>query len=295
MSFPRGLCAYPVTPADSAGRVDSAALRRLVERLRAAGVDGIGLLGSTGTYMYLSREERRRALEAAMAAAGETPILVGIGALRTDEVVKLAQDAKAIGAAAGLLAPVSYTPLTEDEVFLHYETAARESGLPICVYDNPAATHFRFSPELLARLSRVPGVVGAKSPAGTPEETAAHRTRMKAEAPEGFSLGVSMDWNAAEALLQGAEVWHSVLGGILPEPCLKLARAAQAGEAAEARRLNAALEPLWAIFREFSSLRTVYALGGLLGLHQAEPPRPILPLPEAGRRRLEALLPALTS
>src|SRR5215216_4727514 len=114
----RGLSAFPITPADAESRVDLAAPRRLVARLVAAKVDSIGLLGSTGTYAYLLRSERRRALDAALEeTAGQVPILVGVGALRTDEAVRLPQDAKAVGAAAGLLAPVSYTPLTEDEVF----------------------------------------------------------------------------------------------------------------------------------------------------------------------------------
>src|SRR3954465_14528786 len=65
------------------------------------GVNSIGLLGSTGSYPYLSRAERRRALEAATEeAAGRVPILAGVGALRTDEAVRLAQDAKAIRADA---------------------------------------------------------------------------------------------------------------------------------------------------------------------------------------------------
>src|SRR3954463_11032529 len=97
----RGLSAFPITPADAEGRVDVDALRKLVAALCAAKVNSIGLLGSTGTYAYLSRSERRRALDAALQAAGQVPILVGIGALRTDEAVRLAQDAKAAGAAAG--------------------------------------------------------------------------------------------------------------------------------------------------------------------------------------------------
>src|SRR3954463_1321585 len=133
----RGLSAFPITPADAEGRVDANALRKLVAALCAAKVHSIGLLGSTGTYAYLSRSERRRALDAALQEAGQVPILVGVGALRTDEAVQLAQDAKAAGAAAGLLAPVSYTPLTE-EVFEHFATVARESGLPLCIYDNPS-------------------------------------------------------------------------------------------------------------------------------------------------------------
>ncbi len=60
-----GLSAFPITPADPHGHVDTDALVRLVQRLAAAEVDSIGLLGSTGTYAYLTRAERRRAVEAA--------------------------------------------------------------------------------------------------------------------------------------------------------------------------------------------------------------------------------------
>ena len=60
-----GLSAFPITPSDADGRVEADALRRLLEPLAAAGVDSIGLLGSTGTYAYLSPDERRRAVEIA--------------------------------------------------------------------------------------------------------------------------------------------------------------------------------------------------------------------------------------
>lgn len=71
----------------------------------------------------------------------------------TDEAVRLAQDARAAGAAAGLVAPVSYTPPSEDEVFAHVAALARESRLPLCLYDNPATTQFAFSPALDGRLT----------------------------------------------------------------------------------------------------------------------------------------------
>src|ERR1700761_5281567 len=117
-----GLAAFPITPADADGRVDASALRGLVRRLADAGVDSAGLLGSTGTYAYLSRAERRRAVAIAAATlGGRVPLLVGVGALRTDEAVRRAQDARSAGADAGLLAPVSYTPLTEAEVEAHFE------------------------------------------------------------------------------------------------------------------------------------------------------------------------------
>ena len=111
--------------------------------------------------------------------------------------------------------------------------------------------------------------------------------------PDGFPLGYSVDWHAAEALLAGGDAWYSVVGGLFPVTCLALVRAAQRGDSDEARRLNASLQPLWDLFGEFSSLRVMYAVAGLRGLCDAEPPRPILPLPEAARQRIAAALEGL--
>lgn len=285
MTVLKGLSAFPITPSEADGRVNVVALRKLLTPLIEAKVNSIGLLGSTGSYPYLSRTERRRALEVAMdEAGGRVPILVGVGALRTDDAVRLAQDAQAIGAAAGLLAPVSYTPLTDDEVFEHFATVARESRLPLCIYDNPGTTHFRFSPALVGRLSSVPGVVAIKCPAPDPQSVSAHLDELRAVVPKDFSVGYSVDWYSVEALLAGGDAWYSVLAGLFPHVCMEIVQAVQSGNAEEARRLNANLQPLWDLFREFSSLRVVYALAELRGICRAEPPRPILPLPESVRR-----------
>lgn len=290
----QGLSAFPITPADPDGWVDAAALRGLVAPLCAAGVDSVGLLGSTGSYPYLSRAERRRALEAALEeAAGRVPILVGVGALRTDEAVRLAQDARAAGAAAGLLAPVSYTPLTDDEVFEHFAAVAKESRLPLCIYDNPGTTRFRFSPALVGRLGRLPGVVAVKSPAPEPRAVAAHLAELRGAVPDGFSLGYAADWNSVEALLAGGDAWYSVAAGLFPQTAVAIVRAARNGDAAEARRLDARLRPLWDLFKEFSSLRVAYACADLLGLCRAAPPRPILPLAGPARQRVADTLEAL--
>lgn len=288
------LSAFPITPADADGVVDTGALRALLNPLVEAGVRSIGLLGSTGTYPFLARDQRRRAVEAAVAAVGgRVPLLVGVGALRTDEAVRLAQDAKGAGAAAGLLAAMSYTPLTEDEVFAHCEAVARESGLPLHLYDNPGTTHFRFTPALVGRLARVPGIVAVKSPAAEPEAVAGQHEALRAAVPAGFALGYSGDWNAVAALLAGGETWYSVVAGLFPGPALAMTRAVEAGDAAEARRLNARLEPLWDLFRTYSSLRVIYACADLLGLCRAAPPRPILPLAGEARQRVADTLDAL--
>jgi 4-hydroxy-tetrahydrodipicolinate synthase len=294
MTVLKSLSAFPITPSDADGRVNVVALRKLLTPLIEAKVNSIGLLGSTGSYPYLSRTERRRALEAAIdEAGGRVPILVGVGALRTDDAVLLAQDAQAIGAAAGLLAPVSYTPLTEDEVFEHFATIARESGLPLCIYDNPSTTHFRFSPTLIGRLSRLPGIIAVKSPAPEPQAVPAHLAELRSVVPDGFSLGYSVDWHSVEALIAGGDAWYSVVAGLLPQISMTIVRAVQDGDVAEARRLNARLDPLWSLFKEFSSLRVIYASADLLGICRAAPPRPILPLSDAARQRVADVLQTL--
>jgi len=293
MDFLKGLSAFPITPADHDGRVDTAALRRLVTRLTAARVGSIGVLGSTGTYMYLTRDERRRAIEAAVDEAGAIPVIAGVGALRTDDAVALARDARQAGAQAGLLAPVSYTPLTENEVFEHFSTVAHESGLPLIIYDNPATTHFRFTPELVGRLAHLPGIVAVKTPAGGAEDSARHLADQRTRTPQDFMIGYSGDWNVTEALIAGADTWYSVLAGLLPRPCLAICDAVARGDVAEARRVNATLEPVWDLFRTYSSLRVIHVLADRLGICTTQPPRPILPLDEAAVQKIAAVLAAL--
>lgn len=288
----KGLSAFPITPSDRNGKVDAGALRAVVSPLLEAGVNSIGLLGSTGTYPYLTREERRRAVETTVEqVAGRMPVLVGIGALRTDDAVKLANDARVGGAAVGLLAPVSYTPLTDEEVFQHFTTVVRESGLPVCIYDNPGTTHFRFSADLVARLGKVEGIVGLKSPAPEVNEIAAHLSALRRAVPRGFSLGYSADWNCVEALLAGGDTWYSVLGGICPKICVAIAQAVEKGDAPRARELNERLRPVWDLFKTHSGLRVAYAMAEKICA--AQPPLPILPLPPAIVRAISETIASL--
>jgi 4-hydroxy-tetrahydrodipicolinate synthase len=290
----QGLIAFPITPMDANGRVDCAALRRLVRRIVDADADAIGVLGSTGSYPYLSRDERRRAIEATVAEAdGLTPVIAGIGALRTDDAILLAKDARACGAVGGLLAPVSYTPLTDDEVLAHFQAVAASSDLPICIYNNPATTHFTFSDALIGRLSGVANVVAVKTAA--PFAAAAENavSDLRAHVPESFSLGYSTDWGATEALIAGGDAWYSVLAGLYPQTCMDIRRAVQAGDATRARQLNARLAPLFDLFKTHSSLRVIYAAANLTGVCQAAPPRPILPLAAEVQARIGVVLTAL--
>ena len=282
-----GLSAFPITPSDENGRVQTDQLQVFLDRLKTVDLGSICLLGSTGTYAYLSRSERRRAVGAAVEGlGGQVPLIVGVGALRTDEACDLAQDAAASGADALLLAPVSYTPLTQEEAFQHFRAVAAATDLPLCIYNNPGTTHFTFSLELLERLAHVRCIKAVKMPLPAQGSTADELSRLRNALPEDFSIGYSGDWGCAEALLAGADAWYSVAGGLFPEIAAQLTRAAQAGQTDDAQRLDAQFAPLWALFKEYGSLRVIYAAARQIGLTTCDAPRPILPLGKEETRRV---------
>lgn len=275
-----GLSAFPLTPF-AAGQVSAAAFEQQVGRLADAGVDSIGALGSTGSYAYLHRSERKTAARIAVQAAGQTPVLIGVGAVGTRDVIDHIHDAQQAGAAGILLAPLTYQALTDGEVYGLFERASRVSQLPIVVYDNPATTKVTFSDELYARVAALPNVVSIKlSSIPVDLEQARDRVAQLREiVPADVTLGVSGDAKAAAGMLAGCEVWYSVLAGVLPERCLAIQRAAEAGNVAEARQLSDALEPVWSVFSRFGSYRAVSAIADELGLLSPESlHHPVLPL-----------------
>ncbi|MFJ2213956.1 dihydrodipicolinate synthase family protein [Streptomyces sp. NPDC101062] len=280
-----GLSAFPLTPITEAG-IDEKAFAALVGRLAAAGADSIGALGSTGSYAYLTREERARAARIAVEHAGRTPVVVGIGALRTRHVLEAAEDAQNAGVSGVLLAPLSYQPLTEDDVFGLFADVTANLSVPLVVYDNPGTTHFTFTDELYARIAELPHVASVKIP-GVPADPAAAQARvqrLRRILPGTATVGVSGDAFGATGLNAGCDAWYSVLAGTFPEPALTITRAAQAGNAEQARAESRRLQPLWDLFARHGSLRVIAEAAAQAGL---TPPHS-LPLPlrglEAGDR-----------
>lgn len=296
MSLFTGLGAFPLTPlADDV--VDEAAFVALVERLAGAGVDSITALGSTGSYAYLSEAERARVAHLAVQHAGDTPVFVGVGALRTSQVLTNVENAEIAGAAGLLLAPVSYQTLTDTDVFELFRTVSERTELPVILYNNPGTTHFTFSTDLYARIAQLPGIASIKMPSVPADLTEAHSrvAEVRAVVPDHVSIGISGDATAAYALSAGCDAWYSVIGGILPEPALKITRAALAGRVEEAIDESERLAPLWQLFAEHGgSIRVIAAIAEYLGLAPERClPQPIQGLDAAGRSRVAEVIDSL--
>ena len=293
-----GLSAFPLTPftgsgPDRGGVPDLDAYARLVAGSAAAGVDSIGALGSTGGYAYLDRADRRELARTAVQAAGSTPVIVGIGAMTTREVLGHVQDAEAAGAAGVLLPPLGYQPLRPVEVKALFERVTAATSLPVVVYDNPATTGFAFTEELHTELAAVPGLVSVKLPpvAQDPARARADLARLRDGMPAGVGLGVSGDRAGARGLLAGCDTWYSVLAGVFPRACLAITRAALEGDRELATELSGRLDPIWDLFDRFGSYRAVSAVAAEIGLVTPEGlHHPVLPLSGDERGAVRAAL-----
>ncbi len=272
-----GLSAFPLTPLQN-DAVDEAAFVRLIQRLAVSEVDSIAVLGSTGSYAYLSPEERRQVVQAAARHAGSKPLIAGVGALRTSEVLANVRWAEESGATGILLAPVSYQALTDDDVYGLFRDVTGATDLPVIVYDNPGTTHFSFSTELYGRIAELPGIASIKIPPVSAAAAPARVEEVRAVIPDHVTIGISGDAAATHGLSAGCDAWYSAVAGTLPEPAARIVRAVAEGRHEDAAAESARLSPLWELFGEHGSVRVIAAVAEHLGLV----PQACLPLPVRG-------------
>jgi len=277
----KGLSAFPLTPFMS-GSPDEKSFLRILRRLTDAKVDSLGVLGSTGSYAYMTREQREQIAKLAVDNADNIPVMVCVGAVSADEVLRLADDAQEAGASALLLPPLSYQALYEEEVYELFEMVARNVSVPLCVYDNPGKTHFTFSDNLHRKIATLPAVHSLKiPPVPSDMEAAASRVRnLRGILPADVTIGISGDSSAANGLIAGCEVWYSVFGGLFPDVAKKITDAAVAGDHTAVREHHGRLSPLWELFHQNGGgFRIIAAAASILGMADENClPRPLLPI-----------------
>lgn len=296
-----GLSAFPLTPftsggPDDGGEPDLDAFSRLIAGLVAAGVDSVGALGSTGGYPYLPRPHRRDLARVAVRAAGSCPVIVGVGALTTREILEHVADAEDAGAAGILVPPLGYQRLRPAEVVSLYRTVTGETYLPVVVYDNPVTTGYTFTREVLTEVAALPRVVSVKIPPVTADPDRSHEqlADLREAVSRYVSLGISGDRVGAQGLLGGCDTWYSVLAGVFPRTCKAITVAAQEGDRERALELSAELNPVWDLFDSYGSYRAVSAIAAEIGLVRPEGlHHPVLPLSGVERDEVRTALEAV--
>src|ERR671915_1877606 len=235
----KGLMPAMVTPFDERGEVDLKATEAVVERFIEAGVDGISPLGSTGEFSHLTGDERRRfAEEVVRIVAGRVPLVIGVGAAGTKEMVELARHAESVGADAVLVVSPFYWKVGEEALFRHFATVAESVGIPVVVYNLPMLTGIDLSPSLIARIAdECPNAVGIKDTVTEYGHTVGVIREAKRERPD-FSVLSGWEDLILPSLLAGADGSICAFANVAPELFVNLVRSARDGDLQRAAELH---------------------------------------------------------
>ena len=248
MAILRGSMVAIVTPMRGGVTPDSAVdwdrFASLVDHHLAEGTDAIVAVGTTGESATLNEEEHCAAIEFVVRrVAGRIPVIAGTGANSTTEAIQLTARAKELGADACLLVTPYYNKPTQEGLYLHYQAVAEAVAIPQILDNVPGRTACDMLPETIARLAKVPNIIGVKEATGDLSRLAKLRETC---APD-FVLLSGDDATAREFILAGGHGVISVTANVAPRAMHEMCKAALAGDAAAAGRLDA---PLAALHRD---------------------------------------------
>ena len=163
-----------VTPFEINGEVDYPQAKNLAGALLDSGSDGVVVSGTTGESPTLSRDEKLRLFAAVKAAVGDHgAVIAGTGSNDTRASIELTQAAETTGVDAVLLVVPYYNKPTPDGLYRHFEAISRNTNLPCILYNVPSRTVTNLTTETVARLSKLPNLIGIKESSGDIDQIAA--------------------------------------------------------------------------------------------------------------------------
>lgn len=223
------------------GALDVASLRKLVEFHIEQGTDAIVAVGTTGESATLDEDEHCQVIRWVVEqVAGRVPVIAGTGANSTAEAISLTRHAKDAGADACLLVTPYYNKPTQEGLYLHHKAIAEAVDIPQILYNVPGRTACDMLPATVARLSRIPNIIGIKEATGD----LARRTEIARLAEAGFLLYSGDDATACEFCLQGGKGAISVTANVAPRLMHQMCAAAIAGDRPMAMAIDAKLAGL---------------------------------------------------
>jgi 4-hydroxy-tetrahydrodipicolinate synthase len=276
------------TPLDANGQLDEDGLARLVERVVAAGIDGISPNGSTGEGARLGRERRIAVTTQVRKLAPDgMPVISGVPLTTLDEGRAELDYLAELGATAALVAPPSYYPLPDESVLRLYEALAHDAPLPLLLYNIPVFTKVRLAPHVVGRLAGHPAIAGIKDSSRDMEY---QQELIAATAGAEFAVLTGADTLLVASLTVGAAGSISAGANLVPELPVGIQRAFLAGDVRTATELQRRLARIVAACRAGeppAGWKAALAVAGVCGPDLAAP---AAALPAEQRAALESRL-----
>lgn len=283
-----GIYTPVVTPHKDDFSIDEKRFAETLEFLISSGISGIVLAGTTGEYYAQSQQERVRMMSVATEViAKRLPLIIGTGAIRTEDSVFYAQQAKAVGADALLVATPPYAYPTQREIALHALAIDRAADLPIMLYNYPGRMSVNMGEEVLDRLGRSPNFCAIKESSGDPNQL-----HMLARDYPQLQLSCGMDDQALEFFAWGAKSWVCAGSNFAPEAHIALYKTCVVeGDFTKGRRIMSAMLPLMRVLEQGGKFVQCIKHGlTLRGIDVGQPRAPLRGLNKDEKRELAEVI-----
>ncbi len=277
-----------VTPYNADFSINESVLSDVIDFLIEAGVSGLIVAGTTGEYYAQTSAERYDLMRFAKERiAGRVPLIVGTGAIRTEDSVAYAAAARDIGATAILVATPPYAYPTDREIALHCLAVDRAANLPAMLYNYPGRMSVNMGEECLDRLGRSPNFCAIKESSGDP-----NRLHMLARDYPHIALSCGMDDQALEFFAWGARSWVCAGSNFAPEAHIALHRACVVeGNFTKGRAIMSAMLPLMRVLEQGGKFIQCIKHGlSTRGFDVGPPRKPLQPLNKDDKRQLEEVI-----
>ena len=282
----RGSATALITPMRD-GKVDVAALNRLVYMQIAGGTSALVSCGTTGEPSTLSAEERELVVRETVAAArGQIPVICGTGSNNTQAVIENEKRFRDLGCAAQLVVTPYYNKTTQEGLYAHFMHIAENIELPIIVYNVPGRTNLDIAPETLSRLCESGRFVALKE-----SSYDLPRVMEKMNAVEGkMDVYCGNDDMVYPMMALGAQGVISVASNVAPMLMSDMTESWLRGDHDRARKLQLEVLPLvCALFNEVSPIPCKFAMA-LMGLCEEDMRLPLIPAGEKTREMMRTAL-----
>jgi len=282
----RGSITALVTPFHE-GKLDEACFQKLVQRQVDEGTHGLVPVGTTGESPTLTHQEHKRMVELCIeVAARKAFVIAGAGSNSTQEAIDLASHAQSAGADAVLVVTPYYNKPSQEGLYQHYKAINDAISLPIFIYNIPGRSVIDMTPQTMARLFKLPNIVGVKDATADLARVSQQRMLM---GPDFIQLS-GEDATALGFMAHGGQGCISVTSNVAPKLCAQFQEACLKGDYKAALTLQDQLMPLHDVmFCESNPGPAKYALSRL-GLGVEDVRLPLVPITEHGRERVDAAL-----
>jgi 4-hydroxy-tetrahydrodipicolinate synthase len=285
----RGCGTALVTPFRKDGSLDLDALRRLIQFQLRAGTDFLVPCGTTGETPTLEHAEYLAIVRTVVQeVAGRVPVIAGVGGNNTGKVIDLAAKVRGLGVQGILSVAPYYNKPTQEGLYQHFQAVAESTNLPIIVYNVPARTSSNIEPPTVARLSKIPNIIGIKEASGS----IVQQMEVLAAVPPGFRVLSGDDSFTFPLMALGGVGVISVTSNEIPGEMTRLAHLLLEGKLEAARQLHFSLLPLMQVnFIETNPIPVKAALA-MMGMIEEVYRLPMVPMNPENRAKLEKVLAA---